>query len=222
MGMSTMRPSGDSAVRWHSAYVYYHEKDKSGLLVDAVSPLLDRLAAVTEAVFVVPHWRQGPHIRINIRAADHDWAGVIRPAIEEEIGAYLREHSSTTRLDERALLPQHRVLAEAEEEIGPLTPWHPDNTIRFPPFASRVHAVGGSQEVADLVTDFAVESNRLYLDMLRHVREGNDRRDLRVPRAVVRALRFGRRDVHPAHHTDLVNGQVRVAAGGQIAVPGLV
>ncbi len=165
------------AVRWHSVYVYYHE-DRFGLLVDAVSPLLDRLAAVTEAVFVVPHWRQGPHVRINIRAAEHDWAEVIRPAIEEAIGAYLLDHPSTARLDERALLPQHRVLAEAEQEIGPLTPWYPDNTFRFVPFASRAHAVGGSQEVADLVTDFAVESNRLYLDMLRYIREGHDRRDL--------------------------------------------
>jgi len=174
----TMRPAGDAAVRWHSAYVYYYDKDRSGLLVDAVRPLLDRLTAVTEAVFVVPHWRQGPHVRINIRAADHDWAGVIRPAIEEAIGAYLRDHPSTARLDERALLPRHRVLAEAEEEIGPLTPWHPDNTITFPPYRSRAHAVGGSQEVADLVTDFAVESNGLYLDMLRYIREGNHRRDL--------------------------------------------
>lgn len=178
MSSTTTLPSGDSAVRWHSAYVYHHEKDRSGLLVDAVSPLLDRLDAVTKAVFVIPHWRQGPHIRMHIRADEHDWAEVIRPAIEETIGAYLRDHPSTTRLDEQALLPQHRLLAEYEEEIGPLTPWYPNNTIRFPPFQPRLHVMKYNQEVVDLVTDFAVESNRLYLDMLRHVREGKDRLDL--------------------------------------------
>ncbi len=172
----TTRLSTDSA--WHSAHVHYHEKDKSGLLVDAVAPLLDRVAGVTEAVFVVPHWRQGPHLRINIRACDHDWSEVIRPAIEETIGAYLRDHPSTARLDERSLLPRHRRLAEVEMEPGPLTPWYPDNTMRFAPFQSRRHAVGGDQKVADLIMDFAVESNGLYLDMSRHVREGRDRLDL--------------------------------------------
>lgn len=174
----TTCPGGEPGARWHSAYVYYHDKDKSGLLVDAVRPLLDRVAHVTEAAFVVPHWRQGPHIRINVRARERDWAEVIRPAIEEVIGAYLVEHPSTTRLDERALLPQHRMLAEYEEEAGPLTPWYPDNTIRFAPFQSRAHALGDNQEVADLVVDFAVESNDLYLDMLRHLRDGRDRLDL--------------------------------------------
>jgi hypothetical protein len=172
----TTRLSTDSA--WHSAHVHYHEKDKSGLLVDAVAPLLDRVAGVTEAVFVVPHWRQGPHLRINIRARDHDWSEVIRPAIEETIGAYLRDHPSTARLDERSLLPQHRLLAEMEMELGPLTPWYPDNTMRFAPFQSRRHAVGGDQKVADLIMDFSVESNGLYLDMSRHVMEGRDRLDL--------------------------------------------
>jgi hypothetical protein len=171
-----MSVSTDSA--WHSAHVYYHDKDKSGLLVGAVAPLLDGLAEVTEAVFVVPHWRQGPHLRINARARDHDWFEVIRPAIEETIGAYLRKHPSTTRLDERSLLPEHRLLAEREQEIGPLTPWRPNNTIDFPPFQSRRHAVGGDQEVADLIMGFSIESNRLYLDMSRHIREGRDRLDL--------------------------------------------
>ena len=172
----TTRLSTDSA--WHSAHVHYHEKDKSGLLIDAVAPLLDRVAGVTEAVFVTPHWRQGPHLRINIRARDHDWSEVIRPAIEETIGAYLRDHPSTTRLDEGVLLPQHRLLAEMEMESGPLTPWYPDNTVRFAPFQSRRHAVGGDQKVADLIMDFSVESNGLYLDMSRHIREGRDRLDL--------------------------------------------
>ncbi|MEV5412701.1 thiopeptide maturation pyridine synthase [Thermopolyspora sp. NPDC052614] len=176
MTYRTTRRPADSA--WHTAYVYYYEKDKSGLLVDAVAPLLDRLADVTEAVFVVPHWRQGPHLRINVRAREHDWSEVIRPAIEETIGAYLEDHPSTARLDERALLLRHRRLAEAEMEPGPLTPWYPDNTMRFAPFQSRRHAVGGDQEVADLIVDFSVESNGLYLDMPRHVREGRDRLDL--------------------------------------------
>ncbi|GGP03482.1 hypothetical protein LDL08_10955 [Nonomuraea glycinis] len=167
----------DSAASWHSAYVYYYEKDKSGLLVDAVGPLLDRVAALTEAAFVAPHWRQGPHLRINVQAHAYDWSEVIRPAIEETIGAYLREHPSTARLDERSRLLQHRVLARQEREIGPLAPWYPDNTIRYPPFDFRRHVVG-DQKAADLIMDFSVESNELYLDMSRHLREGRDRLDL--------------------------------------------
>lgn len=175
MATPVTRPS---AATWHCAYVYYHEQDRSGLLVDAVAPLLDRVAAETEAAFIWPHWRRGPHIRLNIRAGGREWSEVIRPAIEETIGGYLREHPSTTRLDERARLAQHRALARHEQEIGPLTPWHPNNSIRYPPFPSRLHTVGGRQDVLDLVTDFYADGNRLYLDMWRHLREGRDRLDL--------------------------------------------
>ncbi|MCO6006965.1 hypothetical protein NE236_18420 [Actinoallomurus purpureus] len=158
---------------WHSAHIYYHEPDKTDLLLDAIRPLMYRLRDVAPAAHVLRHWRRGPHLRLNIRADPHTWTRTIQPAIDHEIGDYLATHPSTARLDERALLAQHKLLADLEQEHGPLTPWFPDNSIQYAPFDDRLHVLG-DVEAVDLLTGFYTDSTPLLFQMLEHLRSGHD------------------------------------------------
>lgn len=162
---------------WHTAHVYYYEPDKNALLLDAVRPLLHRLRDVAPAAHVLRHWRQGPHLRLNFRTDPATWTTAVQPAIEEVVGGYLRTRPSTANLDQEALLAQHRLLAEQEDERGPLTPWYPDNSIRYAPFDSRPHALT-DPEALDLLTDFYTDSTPLLFQMLEHARFGHDTPEL--------------------------------------------
>lgn len=154
---------------WHAAHIYYYEPDKTALLLDAVRPLLRRLPPA----HVLRHWRQGPHLRLNVRTDPLTWSRTVRPDIEQHIGAYLRAHPSTARPDSTALLARHRLLAELEQERGPLTPWFPDNTIQYVPYDNRLHVLG-EWEAADLLTSFYTDSTPLLFQMLEHARNGHD------------------------------------------------
>ncbi|MFC5826357.1 thiopeptide maturation pyridine synthase [Nonomuraea insulae] len=158
---------------WHAAHIYYYEPDKTALLLDAIRPLLRRLPSA----HVLRHWRQGPHLRLNVRTDPLTWSRKVRPDIEQHIGAYLRAHPSTAHPDSTALLAQHRLLAELEQERGPLTPWFPDNSIQYVPYDNRLHVLG-DQEAADLLTDFYTDSTPLLFQMLEHARDGHDSTEL--------------------------------------------
>lgn len=154
---------------WHSAHIYYYQPDKDALILDAIRPLLHRLRPVVDSAYLARHWRQGPHLRLHVRTDSHTWTTTVQPQLEHTIGTYLRAHPSTATLDERAELPTHLLLAQREQENGPLTPWFPDNSIHYQPYDPRLHVLG-DQQVADLLTDYLAESTKLLFDMLDHVR----------------------------------------------------
>jgi AcrR family transcriptional regulator len=162
---------------WYSAHIYYYEPDKDALILEGIRPLVHRLRPVVESVYLVRHWRQGPHVRLHVRTDAHTWASVVQPQVEDIIGGYLRAHPSTAVLDERAELPMHLLLAEREQEIGPLSPWYPDNSIQYLPYDSRLHVLD-HQEVADLVAGYLSESTEPLFAMLEHVRSGADTKEL--------------------------------------------
>lgn len=164
-----------AAPTWHCVHVYYHAADKDGLLLDAVRPLFDGLRGQVESAYVLRHWRQGPHLRLNVKAAPAVWKEAVRPRVDEVIGPYLREHPSTAALDPAESLDRHRLLAMREQEHGPLTPWPPDNSIRDAPYDSRRHVLG-SDEAVDLLTAFYADATPLLFGMLEHVRAGGDSR----------------------------------------------
>lgn len=177
---TTTRPQGATTVTgtsWHSAHIYYYAPDKDALILDAIRPLMHQLLPVVVRAYVVRHWRQGPHLRLHVRCDAGTWTSTVAPQLEQSIGSYLRAYPSTAVLDERAEAPIHALLAEREQENGPLSPWYPDNSIQYQPYDPRLHVLG-HQEVADLVTDYLAESTELLFDMLAHVRSGADTKEL--------------------------------------------
>lgn len=162
---------------WHSAHVRYYALDKDALILDGIRPLLHDLQPVVDRAYLARHWRQGPHLRVNVRTEPAVWHETVRPRIERHLGAYLAEHPSTSAMDEAAELPVHRRLAQLELETGPLTPWFPDNSVQFPPYDARV-AVLGNEDVAELVADFSAAGTELLIAMLDHARTGAATKEL--------------------------------------------
>ncbi|GAA4874115.1 thiopeptide maturation pyridine synthase [Saccharopolyspora cebuensis] len=168
--MDGNQPGEGGSGTWRGLQVYFYAEDKDDLLLDCVRPLFGRVAARTERLLFTRHWLRGPHLRLAFRAPDD----TVVPTAEREITRYLAAHPSTARVDERALLATHRRLAEQEQEPGPLTPLHPDNSVQHAPHDRRVPVLGGAAAAA-LLEDFYHETNDTAFDMLAHVRAGGDR-----------------------------------------------
>ena len=138
--------------QWRAAHIAYFDDDTDQLLLHAVRPLIERLADRVESVYVLRHWRRGPHLRLVVAAQPALFATVVEPAMAEIVGGYLRRHPSTAvPPDQAALLPLHRRLADAEREPGPLTPFYPDNSITWAEHDRRIEVLGcpvGADELA--------------------------------------------------------------------------
>jgi hypothetical protein len=168
-----------AAANWTSVHVSYHDSGgQDGLLLDAVRPLFTVLRDHGVPAYFMRHWRLGPHLRLHFRTGCTSHTGdtgpetftaLVRPAVDDVVGGYLRAHPSTAALDPVALLPLHRRLAEAEGEPGALLPWYTDNTIHeaghdswpIPP---------GSQEAADLLAGFYLDTTEWVFRVLERVR----------------------------------------------------
>jgi Lantibiotic biosynthesis dehydratase C-term len=161
-------------VEWRSVHVYYYDDDKDRLIVEAVRPLLRRIAPGVPAAYFVRHWRRGPHLRLNFRTDAPTFGGTVRPALTEIVGGYLARRPSTVVLDEQRLMPLHAILAGVEEDPGPRSPWLPDNSMHEAAYESRAQTVGGP-EAAELLADFYVATNDIAFAMVEQVVRGGQR-----------------------------------------------
>jgi hypothetical protein len=151
-------------VDWHTIYVYYHDDDKDALILGAVRPLFDRLAGQVDAMSWTRHWRQGPHLRLNVRAGSETVHRSVFPAAQEIVGGWLDRNPSTRQLDPLAVLPDHRMLAEAENERGPLMPWPANNSLRLGHYDRRVEVLG-NEEMAGLLASFYADTTSISFRM---------------------------------------------------------
>ncbi|MFI5913338.1 thiopeptide maturation pyridine synthase [Dactylosporangium sp. NPDC051541] len=134
------------------------------MILDGVRPLFHTLQGQVDSAYYTRHWRNGPHLRLNIRTTASRFADVVRPAVDGIVGAFLTRHPSTKHLDPTRELAVHRRLAELEQEEGELLPWFPDNTIVTAPYDARTAVVGGPQTAA-LVADFQSRATALAFRM---------------------------------------------------------
>jgi hypothetical protein len=161
---------------WHSVHVYYHD-GMDDLILDAARPLFDRLDPAVDQAYWVRHWRRGPHLRLNLRTTPQAFTERVWPMMDDGLRGYLAGHPSTTVLDEQAGTIRHQQLAEQEWELGPLSPWIPNNSVRVEPYDARLHALG-SQTSADLLAEFHTDTTELAFAMLAAVRNGAHRLSL--------------------------------------------
>ena len=160
---------------WHGIQIYYYDDAKDDLLLDAVRPVLaDAVAAGADRAFVTRHWLRGPHLRLAFRVPATAFDGVIRAPATRRIGAHLRDRPSRSALTEQRLAPVHRELAARERESGPVTPWYPDNSIRFDRPDRRLDVLG-SAEAAEMLEEFHHRSGDQLFAALEAVRAGTSR-----------------------------------------------
>ncbi|MEU9114603.1 thiopeptide maturation pyridine synthase [Streptomyces sp. NPDC048483] len=158
---------------WYSVHVRYNDPVKDRLVLDAVRPLFDRVRA-HGAAYYMPHWRLGPHLRLNFRTSKELFSRTVLPTALEVMGGFLEKHPSTTRLDPAAFLPMHRRLAELEGEQGPLEPWRSDNSLCVAPYDLRADVLR-SKELAEVLTEFHVAATPSAFSMTEQVRQGGQR-----------------------------------------------
>ena len=164
--------------QWRAAHIAYFGDDTDQLLLHAIRPVIERLTDDVRSVYVLRHWRRGPHLRLVVEAEPAVFATVVEPAVTEIVGGYLREHPSTaTAPDEAELLPLHRRLADAEREPGPLTPFYPDNSITWTEHDRRIEVLG-CPVGADELALFYAGANDLLFQHLEAVASGVPRETL--------------------------------------------
>lgn len=149
---------------------YYANQDR--LVTRAVEPLFTEVRQWVDGAYFVRHWRQGPHLRLNFRCSAEEFRAVEREAVRL-VGGYLSDEPSTVDIDREQLLQLHRRLARDEHELGPLTPWVPDNTIRRMRYDTRRHVL--DSEEAHMLEVFYDRTTDLAFDMTRAVVEGASR-----------------------------------------------
>lgn len=161
---------------WHSAHVFHHDNEgHDRLILGAVAPLIEALPPAADAYFA-RHWIRGPHVRIQVRAPQDVFDHQVRPLIETIVGGWLRANPSPGHPDPEREIATHRRLAELEREDGDLTPWFPDNVIRYAPYDQRLHVLG-SVAAAEQLADFHVDTTPFAFDLLRQVAAGGPRLD---------------------------------------------
>ncbi|MEU8889916.1 thiopeptide maturation pyridine synthase [Streptomyces sp. NPDC048442] len=172
---TTTTAESATAAQWRSIQVRYYAEDKDNLVLDAVRPLFRRFAGEIGSPYLTRHWRRGPHLRLNFMATEEDWQNTVLPGARHELAEYLRASPSTTVLDQQAHAAAHSRMAQAEDERGPLFPWHPDNTLQHEPYENRLHILG-SRRLAELLDSAYAASCEQLFAMLERVRGGHDSR----------------------------------------------
>ncbi|MEV4076865.1 thiopeptide maturation pyridine synthase [Nonomuraea fuscirosea] len=157
---------------WHSVHIHHHGDATDRLLLDAVRPVMAELAECGHRSWFARHWRQGPHVRLNVEAGGTAFRAEVLPLVAARIGPYLARLPVTAH-DEAAMAPLHRRLAEAEAEPGPLTPWYDDNSWHTEPYDART-AVHGTPEAAALYADFMCAANEHAFAVLDGMARGRD------------------------------------------------
>ena len=155
-----------NGTRWWSVHVVYYAEDRHALLLDAVEPWWERIRPHVTAAYWIPHWRRGPHLRLDVETDATTFADVVTPAVDEIVRPFLAEHPSRAAVDPGRLLAAHRRLADLEREDGPLTPLRPDNSVHLGVHDRRL-AVLGSDAAADLLAEFRSASTRTAFDAVR-------------------------------------------------------
>jgi len=194
-----------AAARWHNVQVHhYDDRLRDDLLGDCVRPLLARLAP--RPTFFLRHWLRGPHVRLRIHTSAEDFEREVVALVEEHVGGWLAEHPSTVPMPQAALLAMHERLAARERETGPLTPFHPDNSIRYEPCDRRTELLGAP--AAELIENFHVATTGLLLDMIDAVRGGTSRLNLALDLLAATAHSGG----------DVIAGSVSYRAHAEAAI----
>jgi len=166
MTQAQAQAQAETGTQWRVAHIAYFGDGTDQLLLEAVRPVIERCTGHVQSIYVLRHWRRGPHLRLVVQAEPDTFTRLVEPAVAGIIGSYLREHPSTAAApDEAALLPMHRRLAEAEREPGPLTPFYPDNSITWTGHDRRIEILGCPVGADELALFYSATNDLLFRDL---------------------------------------------------------
>lgn len=157
--------------QWQSIHLYYHDNNKDDLLLTCIRPLFATLRerGQIERWYFIRHWRGGSHLRLHIDADPAIFQRELVPFIKDHVSAYLREHPSTSRVNEQEARKQHerrRLATPGKLEYVEL---RPNNSLEVAEYENLASTVG-SESAARLLEAYYIETNELALDLMEQTR----------------------------------------------------
>lgn len=158
---------------WHVIRVAYFD-DRRALMTGPVQDVIDlaRSRYGVERMFVLPHWKFGPHVDLVIHADPDCFHLALYPEAKAILEDWLRAHPSPTTIDPAAYEELSRRVAVFEIEPGPYLPLLKNNSVRTVPYAHArslvLPVIGRSKE------QVLSESLDLLTALYRHNAEDKD------------------------------------------------
>jgi hypothetical protein len=181
-----MTETNDQDWRW--LRVYYFERSKDPLILDAIWPLLERIArGRSEAMgFFQRDWVGGPNVIVGMKQASPDMQPYL-DAAAAVLRDYLRVHPSTTTLDRREFQTQMKSVALRELRPGLAdADVQPNNTV-LSDCGEPIAPLLRDQSLKDEERSFLSRSTPIVVRWLRLVQDGISDRGLIAMRALITA-----------------------------------
>ncbi len=149
---------GISGQEWLSGHLYYHESlDRA--VTRFVHPLVVSLVHDhrIDAFFFVRDGLGGPHVRLRLRIPTELTGRAVVARMQEQANRFLRDHPSTSSLDERTIRSSNELIMAADpHEIDPTV--YPDNWFRMIPFRPEIERYGGPMRFRASLDFFVLSS----------------------------------------------------------------
>ena len=146
--------------------VAYFEKDNTALIAGPVRTLVEMLRCRVDItqIFVLPHWKQGPHLDLVIECDSTLFDAEIFPLCQVHLRVWLQQHPSTTTLDPVAYEQLSQQLALVEIEPPPYLPLLDNNSVTRASY--RQNSTLKLQQFMDLKAQFLHETSPLVFELL--------------------------------------------------------
>ena len=142
---------------WIAYHLFYHG-DRTGLLLDHVRPLVEKVLedGIAESFFFIRYGLGGPHLRLRFRcpAGRED---LLRQVVEEECRCYLAAHPARDTVSEDEILAANRPLLDYdpnEDDEGV----YPNNSLARFEFRPEQERYGGADNLELSLRLFAASS----------------------------------------------------------------
>jgi hypothetical protein len=151
---------------WVSAHVF-HQGDLDRLLVEAVAPLVDELAAtgLADRYFFLRYWDGGPHLRLRVLPVDDTVRAEVSRRVVARLTDHLRRAPSTPWLTPERYARAAERLGRRENLSAYARRLAPTDTVRLVPYRREHLRYGPAAAMAAVERHFA-ESSRIALRVL--------------------------------------------------------
>lgn len=153
---------------WRTLNVYYHQNDKTHLILNGVEPIIEELRKkkLLKGFYFTRHWMKGPHVRMNFLCSEEGlFEEKIRPLVVTKLNDYLEKFpSKEIKEEEFRRLYEELSLLEMEEE--PAFPFITNNTIHDAEYQNHFLLTDRSIQFLE---EYYVATNDMIMNILKRM-----------------------------------------------------
>lgn len=150
---------------WNTIRVNYFNDSKVDLLLGPIREIISKYAEdeKIEKIYVMPHWKFGPHIKISIKCNKKEFEEEIQPVVSTMLLDWLEKNASTTQIDSDEYKALSEKISVFELVSGPYLPLKKNNTVSVEPYK---HAEAALLEFSESQEAFLSDSISILLELL--------------------------------------------------------